>query len=48
MMDDDSDQESDDSGDDMLFPTTTATPTVERNGEEGENARTDEITNTGV
>ena len=48
MMNDNSDQDSDDAGDDMLFPTTTATSTVEMDGEGGENAPTDETTNTGV
>ena len=48
MMDDDSDQDSDDLDDDAHVPMTTATPTVEMDGEEGENATTDEITNTGV
>ena len=47
-MDDDSDQDSDDLDDDAHVPTTTATPTVEMDGEGGENATTDEITNTGV
>ena len=47
-MDDDSDQDSDDSGDEMLFPMTTATSTVEMDGEGGENAPTHEITTTGV
>ena len=47
-MDDDSDQESDDSGDEMLFPMSTATSTVAMDGEEGENAPTDGITTTGV
>ena len=47
-MDDDSTLDADDSGDEMLFPMTTATPTVEMDGEEGENAPTDGITNTGV
>ena len=47
-MDDDSDQDSDDLDDDANVPMTTATPTVEMDGEEGENATTDEITNTGV
>ena len=48
MMDDDSDQDSDDLGDDMIFPTTTATPTVEMDGEGEENTPTDGITTTGV
>ena len=47
-MDDDSDQESDNSGDEMLFPMSTATSTVAMDGEEGESAPTDGITNTGV
>ena len=47
-MDDDSDQDSDDSGDEMLFPMTTATSMVEMDGEGGENAPTHEITTTGV
>ena len=48
MMDDDSDQDSDDLDDDAHVPTTTATPMVEMDGEGGENATTDAITNTGV
>ena len=48
MMDDDSDQDSDNLDDAAHIPTTTATPTVEMDGEGGENATTDEITNTGV
>ena len=48
MMDDDSDQDSDDSDDDVHVPMTTATPMVEMDGEGGENAATDAITNTGV
>ena len=47
-MDDDSDQDSDDLDDDMQVPTTTAKPTVEMDGEGGENATTDAIMNTGV
>ena len=47
-MDDNSDQDSDDLDDDAHVPMTTATPTVEMDGVEGENATTDEITNTGV
>ena len=47
-MDDDSNQDSANLDDGMQVPTTTATPTVEMNGEEGENATTDAITNTGV
>ena len=48
MMDDDSDQDSDDLDDAAHAPTTTATPMVEMDGEGGENATTDEIMNTGV
>ena len=48
MMDDDSDQDSDNLDDDAHVPMTTATPTVEMDGEGGENATTDEIMNTGV
>ena len=48
MMDDDSDQDSDNLDDDPHVPTTTATPTVEMDGEGGENATTDAISNTGV
>ena len=48
MMDDDSDQDSNDLDDDAHVPTTTATPMVEMDGEGGENATTDAITNTGV
>ena len=47
-MDDDSDQDSNDLDDDVDVPMTTATPTVEMDGEEGENATTGEIMNTGV
>ena len=47
-MDDDSSQDSDDLDDAVHVPTATATPTVEMDGEGGENATTDEITNTGV
>ena len=47
-MDDDSSQDSDDLDDAAHVPMTTATPTVEVDGEGGENATTDEITNTGV
>ena len=45
-MDDDSDQDSDDLDDDVHVPMTTATPMVEMDGEGGENATTDAITNT--
>ena len=48
MMDDDSNQDSDNLDDDAHVPTTTATPTVEMDGEGGENATTDANTNTGV
>ena len=48
MMDDDSDQDSNDLDDAAHVPTTTATPMVEMDGEGGENATTDEIMNTGV
>ena len=47
-MDDDSSLDVDDLDDEAHVPTTTATPTVEMDGEGGENATTDEITNTGV
>ena len=43
MMDDDSNQDSDDLDDDMHVPMTTATPTVEMDGEGGENATTDAL-----
>ena len=46
--DDNSSQDSDDLDDAAHVPTTTATPTVEMDGEGRENATTDEITNTGV
>ena len=48
MMDDDSSLDADDLDDEAHVPTTTATPMVEMDGEGGENATTDEITNTGV
>ena len=48
MMEDDSDQDSDDLDDDAQVPMTTATPMVEMDGEGGENAATDAITNTGI
>ena len=47
-MDDNSDQDSDDLDDAAHVPMTTATPTVEMDGEGGENATTAEIMNTGV
>ena len=46
-MDDDSTLDADDL-DDEACATTTATATIEMDGEEGENTATDEITNTGV
>ena len=48
MMDDDSSLDADDLDDEAHVPTTTATPTIEMDGEEGENTTTDEIMNTGV
>ena len=48
MMDDDSSLDVDDLDDEAHVPTTTATPTIEMDGEEGENTTTDEIMNTGV
>ena len=50
MMDDDSSLDVDDSDDEAHVPktTTTATPTIEMDGEGGEYTTTDEITNTGV
>ena len=48
MMDDDSDEDSNDLDDAAHVLMTTATPTVEMDGEGGENATTDEIMNTGV
>ena len=48
MKEDDSDQDSDNSDDDAHVPMTTATPTVEMDGEGGENAATDAITNRGI
>ena len=48
MMDDDSSLDADDLDDEAHVPMTTATPTIEMDGEEGENTTTDEITNTGV
>ena len=47
-MDDNSNQDSDDFDDHMQVPTTTATPMVEMDGEGGQNATTDAITNTDV
>ena len=48
MMDDDSTLDGDDLDDEAHVPTTTATPTIEMDGEGGENTTTDEIMNTGV
>ena len=48
LMDDNSSQDSNDLDDEAHIPMTTATPMVEMDGEGGENATTDEITNTGV
>ena len=48
MMEDDSNQDSDNLDDDAHVPTTTATPMVEMDGEGGENTATDAIMNTGV
>ena len=48
MMDDNSTLDVDDLDDEARIPTTTATPTIEMDGEGGENTTTDEITNTGV
>ena len=47
-MDDDSSLDADDLDDEEHVHTTTATPTVEMDGEKGENVTTDEITNTRV
>ena len=47
-MDDDSTLDADDLEDEVNVPTNTATPTVEMDGEGGENAPTDGITTTGV
>ena len=40
--------DADDLDDEAHIPTTTAAPTIEMDGEEGENTPTEEITNTGV
>ena len=48
VMDDDSSLDADTLDDEAHVPTTTATPTIEMDGEEGENTTTDEITNTSV
>ena len=47
-MDDNSSLDADDLDDEAHIPSTTATPTIEMDGEEGESTTTDEITNTGV
>ena len=47
-MDDDSTLDADDLDDEANVPMTTATPTIEMDGEGGENTTTDEITNTEV
>ena len=46
MMDDDSSLDADDLDDEAHVPTTTATPTIEMDGEEGENTTTDRIPST--
>ena len=48
MMDNDSDQDSDDLDDDVHVPMTTATPMVEMDEEGGENTTTNPIMNKGV
>ena len=48
MMDDDSTLDADNLDDEAHVPKTTATPTIEMDGEGGENTTTDEIMNTGV
>ena len=48
MMDDDSTLDADDLDDEAHVPMTTATPTIEMDGEGGENTTTDEIMNTGA
>ena len=48
MMEDDSDQDSDNLDDDAHVSMTAATPVVEMDGEGGENTATDAIMNTGV
>ena len=47
-MDDDSTLDADDLDDEANDPTNTATPTIEMDGDGGENTTTDDITNTGV
>ena len=47
-MDDDSTLDADDLDDEANVPTNTATPTIEMDGDGGENTTTDDITNTGV
>ena len=48
MMDDNSSLDADNLDDEAHVPMTTATPTIEMDGEEGETTTTDEIMNTGV
>ena len=48
MMDDDYTLDVDDLDDEANVPTNTATPTIEMDGDGGENTTTDDITNTGV
>ena len=48
MMGDDSTLDADDLDDEENVPTNTATPTIEMDGDGGENTTTDDITNTGV
>ena len=47
-MDDNSTLDADDLDDEANIPTTTATATIEMDGEEGENTTPDEIMNAGV
>ena len=47
-MDDDSTLDADNLDDEANDPTNTATPTIEMDGDGGENTTTDDITNTGV
>ena len=47
-MDDDSTLDADDLDDEVNDPTNTATPTIEMDGDGGENTTTDDIRNTGV
>ena len=46
-MDDDSSLDADNFDDEAHLPMTTATSMIEMDGEEGENTKTDKITNTG-